>query len=339
MAQLTVALSRLVVEEIQCIFFGKRTKLITLRYKGAGHPSGSSYPIEDFEAKELESELDEVERGLDLDSRSHTPRGRVFNIGSGRYVHIYTHTRRCSGLKMSECGRFFVFESAPQMTAFEKEGAIDVKPFVYSQSQLKHIGGRYDWVDCPREHWDWDEAVWTPRLHQCLQHSTSLAGIKVVPAYKWQPQSYHLELTTLFPNVMDLKVAPFHGMSDIVLVAKSVAVIHSQEPSPAVCVGMNRGAACPVTVSFLRKLPEKLGELLASTYLFATQNYLNNLHGTPPANTLKWRAYGILAIRATGVLYVQMDLDNDSCRVKLLHDSDGVFTLSAVLDHVVKNIK
>ena len=67
MAQLTVALSRLVVEEIQCIFFGKRTKLITLRYKGAGHPSGSSYPIEDFEAKELESELDEVERGLDLD--------------------------------------------------------------------------------------------------------------------------------------------------------------------------------------------------------------------------------------------------------------------------------
>ena len=132
---------------------------------------------------------------------------------------------------------------------------------------------------------------------------------------------------------MDLKVAPFHGMSDIVLVAKSVAVIHSQEPSPGVC------ATCPVTVSFLRKLPEKLGELLASTYLFATQNYLNNLHGTPPANTLKWRAYGILAIRATGVLYIQIDLDNDSCRVKLLHDGDGVFTLSAVLDHVVKNIK
>ena len=120
-------------------------------------------------------------------------------------------------------------------------------------------------------------------------------------------------------------------MSDIVLVA---TVIHSLEPSPAVCaieIGINREATCPVTVSLLRKLPEKLDDLVASTYLFATQNYLNNLHGSPPANTLKWRAYGILAIRATGVLYIQIDLDNDSCRVKLLHDSDGVFTLSAVL--------
>ena len=260
MAQLTVVLSRLVVGEIQCIFFGKRTKLITLKYKGAGHPSGQSYPMEDFEAKELESELDEVERGLGLDSRSqrqshsHTQRGRIFNIGSGIYVHIYTNTRRCSGLKMSECGQFFLLESTPPMAAFKEEGAIDVKPFVYSQSELERIGGRYDWVDCPREHWDWDEAVWTQRLHQCLQHSRSLAGIKVVPAYKWQPQSYHLELTTLFPNVMDLKVAPFHGMSYIVLIGKSVAIIHSQEPSPAVCaieIGINRGATCPVTVSLL----------------------------------------------------------------------------------------
>ena len=58
----------------------------------------------------------------------------------------------------------------------------------------------------------------------------------------------------------------------------------------------------------------------------ARVNYLNNLRGTPPANTLKWRAYGILAIRATGVLYIQMDLDNDSCRVKLLHDMLGHMT-------------
>ena len=112
---------------------------------------------------------------------------------------------------------------------------------------------------------------------------------------------------------------------------------------PPVCtieVGISRVATSPITISCrLRKFPEKVGELLASTHLFATQNYLNNLRGTPPAKQVKWRAYAILAIRKCGVLYFQMDLDNRGCRVKLLHDGDGMHMLGSVITHAITNIK
>ena len=64
--------------------------------------------------------------------------------------------------------------------------------------------------------------------------------------------------------------------------------------------------------------PEKVGELLASMYLFGTLNYLNNLRNTP-ANIL-WTTYGLLAIRDTGCLVLKMTLDETHCSVQLMHE-------------------
>ena len=109
-----------------------------------------------------------------------------------------------------------------------------------------------------------------------------------------------------------------------------------------VCVGVCGSVSSKWNVGMCterQRLPEKLGELLMSTYLFATHHFLNRLQGSPTNEALRWRAYGILAIRMTGTLYIQMDLDNTDCRVQLLYDSDSLLSLSSILDHVVENMK
>ena len=50
--------------------------------------------------------------------------------------------------------------------------------------------------------------------------SPSASGINVIPAFKWSSTGYRSELSTIFPNVMDFRVAPFHGMTDLLLIGE-----------------------------------------------------------------------------------------------------------------------
>ena len=132
-------------------------------------------------------------------------------------------------------------------------------------------------------------------------------------------------------------------MSDLVLIGQNnLTVIHTDTIEPSIClieIGIMKAATCVVgTASKLRKFPEKTGELLASTYLFATLNYLNHLSTTPPAKELKWTAYSILAVRSCGILYLKVDLNDKGCEVKCLYDGDNICKLGSIIEHAVKNI-
>ena len=101
----------------------------------------------------------------------------------------------------------------------------------------------------------------------------------------------------------------------------SVAAIQIQDATSLICtveVRLDKGPTHPITVACsLRRWPEKVGELLASTFAFGT---LNRLRATPPPEEVRWKAYGLLAIRSTGCLLLEMQLNKDGCHVKLLHE-------------------
>ena len=108
-----------------------------------------------------------------------------------------------------------------------------------------------------------------------------------------------------------MRAAPFHGMTDLLLMAEnSLALVHVEDTSfiCSVELGIQKDTTCPICIACEIKVwPEKVGELLASMYFFGTLNYLNNLRNTP-ANIL-WTTYGLLAVRDTGCLVLKMTLD------------------------------
>ena len=332
-----VRVPRVVVGSLHCLFFGKRARLLTLPFKGHGHPCGTSYPIEQFDCADLDSELEDVRAELGVVSL----RNSVHKLPCGVYTHVYgPKTIRCSGFKLSDAGQFFEFDASPPLQLCERR-VIDVNPFIFAGEDLERHSshGNYSWVTQAQVAWDWTEATWTERLLQCIQQSPSASGISIIQAFKWSPTGYHSELSTIFPNVMDFRVAPFHGMTDLLLIGEgSVAAIQIQDAFSLICT-VDKGPTYPITVACsLRRWPEKVGELLASTFAFGTLNYCNRLRTTPPPEEVRWKAYGLLAIRSTGCLLLEMQLNKEGCHVKLLHEG-GFFSLAEALDYVITSIK
>ena len=338
-----VRVPRVVVGSLHCLFFGKRARLLTLPFKGHGHPCGTSYPIEQFDCADLDSELEDVKAELGVVSLRNT----VHKLPCGVYTHVYgPKTTKCSGFRLSDAGQFFEFDASPPLQLCQRRASvIDVNPFIFAGEDLERHGSRgiYPWVTQPQVAWDWTEATWTERLLQCIKQSPSASGINVIPAFKWSSTGYRSELSTIFPNVMDFCVAPFHGMTDLLLIGEgSIAAIQIQDATSLICtveVGLDKGPTHPITVACsLRRWPEKVGELLASTFAFGTLNYCNRLRATPPPEEVRWKAYGLLAIRSTGCLLLEMQLNKEGCHVKLLHEG-GVFSLAEALDYVITSIK
>ena len=91
---------------------------------------------------------------------------------------------------------------------------------------------------------------------------------------------------------------------------------------PIVCSievgGAGKYKTCEATA--MKRWPEKVGELMASMYLFSTLNYLNQLTGTP--QILKFEVYGVLAICGVGSLLLKMTLDSTDCCVSLLYEGE-----------------
>ena len=221
------------------------------------------------------------------------------------------------------------------------QSSIDIRPFVYGGQDLLLCGAsssvEYSWVTEPRVAWDWGETVWAARLVQCLEIAGVTKAIRVIPAYKWSPGGYITEINTLFPNVMSVRATPFHGMTDILLMGpESVGVVCISAERFVVCSGLSKQLTTPVTIGNKVKMwPEKVGELLASMYMFGTLNYLNHLSGIPEC--ISWTTFGVLALHPIGCLVLRMEMKHSGCSVHLVHEG-GVLTLDAAVEFVVRCI-
>ena len=81
---------------------------------------------------------------------------------------------------------------------------------------------QYSWVTDPDVPWDWGEDTW---LVEVLKASPLLSTIKLVEAYKWKSGSYISQISTLFPSIMGVKVAPFHVMTDLLLLGRQTTCV------------------------------------------------------------------------------------------------------------------
>ena len=149
----------------------------------------------------------------------------------------------------------------------------------------------------------------------CIRDAVSNA----VPAYSWSAQTYKGRVASLFPNVLSLPVAPFQGMTDILLLGKHAAVVTVSDSIMCIEIGIAKGPTFPVSIgSHMRDWPQKVGELLASMYYFGTCQYLNRLDSFPA--TISWKSFGVLTIRSVGCLALKMVLDDAGCHVELIHE-------------------
>ena len=144
------------------------------------------------------------------------------------------------------------------MVTQPKRSSIDVRPFLFANSDLHSLedeGGaaisrldHYTWKSEPLFAWDWSEEVWVQRLFQCIE-CTALEGIKVVPAFRWSSNGYRSDINTHFPNVRFMRAAPSHGMTDLLLMAEnSLALVHVEDTS-FICSGIQKDTTCAICIA------------------------------------------------------------------------------------------
>ena len=348
----TVPLTKVVQGQITCLFFGKRGLALQLNYKGSGHPTASMYEYNQFSSLVLDQELSEVQRILGVTNEN----GGICKLPNDVFVYVYAPKAplACSSVRLSMTKEFFTFHMSKETLP---ESNLDVTPFMYNNADLLRLAGedvvqitasasssgtvgKYAWAASPSMSWAWHEHVWAERLLGCLESAPALSGITVIPAFRWAPKVYKTHVSSIFQKVMALPVAPFQGMTDILLVGKcNVGLIATTDVDGCVlCIelGNHLTSTYSITIgSSMHSWPEKFGELLSSVYYYGTCNYLNNLHYTPPDVT--WEAYGIFAMRGGGCVVVKMVLDGIGCHVHLIHE-DSLLTLGSAIEFVAKKI-
>ena len=82
----------------------------------------------------------------------------------------------CSSVRLSRARRFFSFETSA--VTLPKRSSIDVRPFLYANSDLHSLedeGGaaisrldHYTWKSEPLFAWDWSEEVWVQHYFSAL---------------------------------------------------------------------------------------------------------------------------------------------------------------------------
>ena len=329
--QCSIPVTRMPV--ITCLFFGKRGLVLPLALRKGHSAASASIPCEDVVCPALLSELEDVQSCLSTLQEDN----KVCVLSSGLHVHVYRNTRTCSSMSLAVACEFFHFDNrSASVVDMSAVSAIDVMPYIYSNSSLlylnssntevaevvreRRVSGRYAWSSAPGIAWNWNEDVWTERLFHCITDALS-DTLQAIPVYCWPSTTYKARVGSLFPNVLSLPIAPFQGMTDILLLGKhGTAVVNvSEECVVSIEVEMSKGPTFPVSVaSRMRDWPQKIGELLASMYYFSTCNYLNSLRTLPGA--IQWTGYGILTIRSVGYIALRMVLDCTGCHVHLIHE-------------------
>ena len=243
----------------------------------------------------------------------------IYQLPNSVYVHVYKNTIACSSFKLSMALAFFSFDVG--LVELPDNSAIDIMPFVFCGEDLRICGAsfgshtahyhHYQWVTEPKIAWDWGEDVWATRLVQCMEMSGTSTDVRIIPAFRWTSRGYTSQINTLFPHVMSVKATPFHGMTDILLMGPESVGVVRERLVVSIELGINKVATTPITVGRdLKMWPEKVGELLASMYMFGTLKH---------SNSISWTTFGILAIHPTGFLILKMILNGDGCCVHLVH--------------------
>ena len=341
-----------VIGHVPCLFFGKCGAVLSLK-SNIGHPTGSTYNIGAFVCPVLEEKLMEVWGTLGISYGS----SQICRLTCGVYVHVYGPKMPlvCSSVTLSKAASFFTFKTAGTTLALPQNPTINVLPFLHSNADLLYMDSsnrevveamkvnlalsKYTWATAPDHPWDWPEYIWAERLLCCLKESQTMDGLQIFPAFRWQPNTYKVNIGTIFQNVGALPVAPFQGMTDILILGPSDIALLSLTPMPLCCieVGIKKEATTPIVIGrSMKTWPEKLGELLASMYYFATCNYINNLRTLPVS--VNWSTYGVFTVRSMSCLILKMELDSGGCHVELLYEGTNL-SLGAAIEYVVQKIK
>ena len=205
---------RTISGQVPCLFFGRCGCVLQLKSKG-GHPTKTHiYHIGELMCCALEDNLKAVSCNLGVPYDT----SQICQLPCG-YVHVYGPKcpLSCSSVNLTQASAFFKFETAETKVTLPQTSTIDVKPFDYSNADLLYLDSgnkevmdtvqakqkntKYVWLATPDHPWVWPESVWVERLLHCLQGSSVLKGLEVVPAFRWWPKTYRVEVSILFPNV------------------------------------------------------------------------------------------------------------------------------------------
>ena len=116
------------------------------------------------------------------------------------------------------------------MWRVSQTSTLDIQPFLFAKDDLHVLsvsGSRQHrqvdyWITQEDVVWDWSEKIWTRRLLECIEQRS--LGLKVIPAFMWTTHDYQAQIGTIFPHVRCICAAPFHGMTDILLVGGKIGV-------------------------------------------------------------------------------------------------------------------
>ena len=253
---------------------------------------------------------------------------------NGVYVHLYKNSIKCSDLTLEQAAGFFRFVAGGENSLPGTTETVDVQPFMYSNGEVAtpesrdmrlkenvETTGKYTWAIDPLLPWSWTEREWNTHLFHCITESSAFQGVKVTPAYLWDTGSYQQQIHSIFPRVLSLKASPFRGMTDILLTKTRVALINIDGGLCCIEVGIGKGRTHAVHVGAAVKVwPQKLGELLASMFMFGTLRYLNNLSSPNTLTMGGFTTYGILAIHKIGCIVLRLDVDERGSWVHVVHE-------------------
>ena len=272
---------------VKCLFFGRRGLSLTVPLN---YPS-AEFLCSNIDHEILSEELEEVSSTLDVGVEE----SKICRLPNGLYVHVYGRhqTLKCSSFTLEESYKFFFFDNAVPKD-LPDSNKVDTKPFFYSNRDLLKMDkdpalkkavsettaqqkGKYSWVVDKSFPFSWNESVWTTRLFHCIKGSDAYKNLEVIPAFQWGPNGYEEDISSLFPRVRALRITPFHGMSDILIKSKRIAVINVVD-SPAICC-IEVGESGP---GFYRECGVRLSLLLAKFY------YTTQCKGKQTSNHSVW---------------------------------------------------
>ncbi|CAI8030761.1 hypothetical protein GBAR_LOCUS17452 [Geodia barretti] len=290
--------------------------------------------------------------------------GELCRVGSSSanvLVFAYPHYTVCSRVTLAQLQDFMVF-TKEEMNIQPSTMDLDIAPFLYDNEELLAMGsppselqqavrtrvpqlnGRYAWIRDPLRSWSWTENIWNTRLLHCVKGAVESRGLQICDAFNWSPSNYQDNLLSVFPELQrkELHITPFMGSTDLpILGREGVALIHISEEAEA--ISLEIGSVLCIEELKLETgeqviVPSKLGELLASTYLFASLHHLNsNYHNM--AHDPEWRAYGLLVIRGSGIIGIKMNLDNTRCKTTILFNKCSLKNLKDYLVYLIQAVQ
>lgn len=282
--------------------------------------------------KAIEKDLKELHKSLkntniEYGSFSYLSRSSKMFV----YIHPSTTQVKCSAVGIKAWDQLGFISDLPTDIKPPPTPMLDMQPFLKDNKSLsltrkgdkelaEVCSGRVQADDSGKYHWrvshsivDWSESTWVTRLFYCLKEHEKDMGVQVVNIAERGPDWEEWLQTILFSPRLPTCCTVFKGVTDIVMLGKKGFVnivtlaedvgsclVHLTSALVLVEVGVDRPRSQLCERSGLL-LPNKLGELISSTYLLGALKAFTEMR---PFSSFK--AYGLLILR--GVLSVGVEL-------------------------------